>query len=266
MIFNVTAGISEFRRFSLIIMCLIFVSSCRTVKNVPYFENIPEDLDEPLALKMASYVPPKIQAQDILQISIKTLNPANTAMLEASAASIHSPESDKFAGYLVDSDGKIELPLVGKISVAGLTTSEAQDSVRARAAMYYKEPIVNIRIANFTVTILGEVTRPGQYVVPNERMTIIDALGLAGDLTIYGRRENVMLIRETNGEKNFIRYNLNHTDIFKGSNFYLRQNDVIYVEPAKNKVAATDVTTVRNISLITSITSVVVLAVSRIIL
>ncbi len=167
-------------------------------------------------------------------------------------------------GFLVDRDGNIELPLVKKIKVAGFTTSQAKEAIRQKAAIYYKEPVVNVRFANFYISILGEVNRPAQYTIPNEKATVLDAIALAGDMTVYGRRENVLLIRELDGKKYATRFNLNSSQVFENPYFYLRQGDVIYVEPNKARASVNDVRTVRNIGIITSIASVLIIAISRV--
>src|SRR5690606_35044928 len=167
------------------------------------------------------------------------------------------------SGFMVDKDGMIELPLVGKVPVAGKTTSEARELIRSRAAIYYKEPVVNVRYANFNITVLGEVARPSQYIVPNEKISILDAIAMAGDLTIYGKRDNVLLIRETEGAKQFTRFNLNSTEMFQNPNFYLRQGDVVYVEPSKSKAASTDMQRLRNLTLATSVINLMVILVIR---
>jgi len=138
-------------------------------------------------------------------------------------------------GYMVATDGTIELPLIGKIEIEGKTTAQAKELIRIRATKFYKDPIVNIRFANFTVMMLGEVGQPGPLTVTNEKMSIVDAISLSSDLTIQGKRDNIMLIREENGKKVFVRFDMNSTDIFKSPYYYLKSGDVVYVEPNKVK-------------------------------
>ncbi|HVW99346.1 MAG TPA: polysaccharide biosynthesis/export family protein, partial [Candidatus Babeliaceae bacterium] len=165
---------------------------------------------------------------------------------------------------LVDKNGYVDIPLAGKIKVGGLTTSEARDAITKVATTYFVNPVVNVRIINFKVTVIGEVMRPGQYTIQDEKASILDAIGMAGDLTIFAKRENVLLIRTVNNDKEFIRFDLNSSDLFKSPYFYLKQGDVIYVEPNKSKAATTDAAQARNISVITSISTVVVVVVSYI--
>ena len=121
---------------------------------------------------------------------------------------------------------------------------------------------MNVRLMNNKITILGEVAHQGIYSIPSERISIIDALGMAGDLTIYGKRENVLLIREENGERKFVRLNLNSSNLFQSPYFYLKQNDAIYVEPNKKKVNESDLASVRRVAIITSIVTTVVVMIS----
>ena len=138
--------------------------------------------------------------------------------------------------YLVDLNGFIEFPVLGNIKLGGLTRSQATQLLKTKLTDYIKDPIVNIRLANFTVTVLGEVNNPGTFTVEDERISLIEAIGLAGDLTIYGKRENVFLIREDNGVKRFTKFDLTSIKVVNSPNYYLTQNDVIYIEPNKAKI------------------------------
>jgi polysaccharide export outer membrane protein len=140
----------------------------------------------------------------------------------------------------VDANGAIELPLIGSLKVAGLTTMQARDTIKAKLTKYLKEPTVNIRFLNYKISVLGEVQRPSVYVIPNETITLPEALGLAGDMTIYGKRGNVLIIRDNNGKKEFGRVDLNSRDLFSSPYYYLHANDVVYVEPSAGRIAQTD--------------------------
>ena len=143
-------------------------------------------------------------------------------------------------GYLVDVTGAIELPLIGTLNVGGLTTMEAKELIKKKVADYLKEPTVNVRFLNYKVSVLGEVLHPSVYVIPNETITLPEALGLAGDMTIYGKRENVLVIRDENGKKIFGRVNLTTRDVYNSPYYYLHENDIVYVEPGKGRIAQTD--------------------------
>jgi polysaccharide export outer membrane protein len=165
-------------------------------------------------------------------------------------------------GYLVDKNGEIELPLVGRIKVGGMTTTEARNAIGGKASQFYKNPVVNVRFVNFRITVLGEVGSPGQYTVPAEKATIYDALGMAGDLTVGGKRNDILLMREEGGEKKFVRLDLNSKDLFQSPYFYLRQNDVLYVGPTKNRAVSADASTARTLGFVTIGLSIVTLVVT----
>ncbi len=255
-----------------LLLLILLSSSCSSVKNITYFENVPDSVKykNAFAVNQAAYSDPYIQPNDILQISVQTLDPQVNNLMGAAQTTSFSTQavatgggSGVVSGYLVDKNGFIELPLVGKLKVGGLTTSDARVAISKKASVYYKDPVVNVRFANFTITVLGEVNRPSQYVVPNEKVSVLDALGMAGDLTIYGKRENVLLIRDKNGIKEMVRFDLNNTALFSSPYFYLQQGDYLYVEPNKSKTATTDVAKTRTYSLLISGTAVMITLILR---
>jgi len=190
---------------------------------------------------VAKFTDPVIQSDDILIIniitadpqSVQVINQAFTYQAQGTATNIRSQE---ITGFFVDSEGNVELANIGKLHVAGLTTRQAKELIRAKVSIDFKDPNVNVRFANFKVSVLGEVNKPGSYTLPNEKVSVLDVLSLSGDLTIYGKRENISVIRESNGKKEIGRLNLNSTSIFSSPFYYMKQNDVIYVEPNKAKV------------------------------
>lgn len=233
-----------------------------------YFNNL--DADSLKAVSLPNYQEPTIQPDDILSINIQTIDPASTAVVNqvsaipaVGASSATTMGNQVITGFLVDKEGKISIPMLGSIEVAGLTTFQARQRIAERASKYFKDPTVQVRFANFKITVLGEVARPATYTVPNEKVTLLDAIGLAGDLTIYGKRDNVLLIRDHGGEKEFARFNLNSAEMITSPYFYLKQNDVIYVEPGKGKVAATNAARTQTISIIGSLLSVLIVAFTR---
>ena len=136
----------------------------------------------------------------------------------------------------MDTDGEINFPVLGAMKVEGVSTKILAADLTKTLADYLKSPIVNVRLTNFKVTVLGEVKVPGSYTIPNERISIIEAIGLAGDLTIQGRRSTVLLVREQEGERKFVTIDLTNKKLFNSPYFYLAQNDVIYIEPNKTKL------------------------------
>jgi polysaccharide export outer membrane protein len=247
----------------------VCLSSCGTTKKVPYFQNVVDSEVSRLPVT-AVFHEPTIQPDDILSISIFTIDPSTSMVVNqlgtqalGGVVSVAGSTNPSANGFLVDRNGEIQLSVIGKVKLLGLTTFQARDLIQGKALSSYNSPNVQVRYSNFKVTILGEVSRPATYTVPNERVTILDALGLAGDLTIYGRRENVLLIRDSGGEKQFARLNLNSKDLFNSHYFYLRQNDVIYVEPNKGKAASLNVARTQTITIIGTALTVLITLVSR---
>lgn len=221
---------------------LIALSSCTTAKKLKYFQDLPEN-DKMNEIGQAQFTEPVIQADDILSINVNTteadagqiINARNGVNLTAGINSATGTVGVG-AGYLVDKDGIVEIPIVGKVKLSGLTTQAAKEAVRTAAKRYFKDPIVDVRFANFKVTVLGEVNHPASYFLPNERVTILDAIGYAGDMTIYGKRNNVLIMRKDTQGKNYtVNVDMTRKDIINSPNFYLKQNDVVYVEPRRGR-------------------------------
>jgi len=247
----------------LVAFCIaILFASCASTKNVPYFKDIPDSTREKMVID-APYTDPLIIPDDILSITIITIDPNTSAPVNQAAtmpvATSNTGTPELVPGLLVDRNGEISLPIIGAVKVAGLTSYQAKQLIKTKAAKYYKDPDVQLRFANFKITVIGEVMHPATFTVPNEKVSVLDALGMAGDLTIYGRRENVLLIREDNGKKELFRLNLNSSDLFKSPYFYLKQNDVLYVEPNKSKAVQADAQQTRIITIAASIITGIIL-------
>jgi polysaccharide biosynthesis/export protein len=184
-----------------------------------------------------------IEPDDILQIVVDADNseiaePFNIKRFALSSNNVtsYSDSYNLILTYLVDADGFIQMPKLGNIKLAGLTRTQAIDYLREILKDYIKDPIVSLRISNFKVNVLGEVNKPGTYTISGERVTIFDALANAGDLTIYGQRQNIKLIRETDGRKEVVIINITDSDIINSPYYYLKQNDIVYVEPNQVKL------------------------------
>ncbi len=184
---------------------------------------------------------PKIQSQDILTITVTAADPKVTAPFNP--VSTNSPTNINSSlemalrpTYTVDQDGNIQFPMLGKIKVAGLTRLQAIDLLREKLSVYIKDPNVNMNFNNFRITVLGEVSKPGSFTIPTERITILEALGLAGDLTNSAVRTNILVVREQDGHKHIERLDLTQQDVLNSPYYYLAQNDVIYVEPNKTQI------------------------------
>lgn len=250
-----------------ILVAFCFTTSCVSNKKITYFQDI-QTVNQAKIENAMKFTEPTIQPDDILSVNIFTLSPQNGAIVNQAAATptlggnTNNSLSTQNTGFLVDKNGEIELSLVGKVKVAGLTTYQARELIREKVSADYKQPNVQVRFSNFKVSVLGEVNAPSTYTLPNEKVSILDALSLAGDLTIYGKRDNILIVRDFNDKKEFARLDLNSTDIFSSPFFYLKQNDVIYVEPNKARVSANNAAQIQTLGVITSIISVLVVAIS----
>jgi polysaccharide export outer membrane protein len=242
---------------SVIFTFLLSVSSCK-VERITMLKDIP-DTTTLRYVPLPSYTAPVIRPDDILNIIIQVLDPQyntilNQGNLTMSSGTVTggavSPQQAVVSGYLVSKDGYVHMPYIGNVYVKGLTTEQVRDTVISKISFYFKDPVVNVRFANFKVSVLGEVKNPSTFLIPNEKPTLMDALGLAGDLTIYGRRDNIMLIRENEGTKEITRLNLDSSRTITSRYFYLRPNDVIYVEASSSKVLSTDAYRNRNFAII----------------
>lgn len=258
----------------LLLLLAALTHSCATHKNIAYFKDIP-DSSRAIILN-PRYHALIIHPDDMLNIRVQTVE-ANTAQVPTPAASFPGAAqglSAEGAGgqmtsglntsseFLVDKNGNVDLPELGRIKLAGLTTLDARDTILSKAGLLYKNPTVYVRFANLKITVLGEVTHPGTYVLQNEKNTILDALGLAGDLTIYGKRENALLIRDSSGYTTMTRFSLTSTDIIKQNYYYLQQNDVIYVEPSRAKIASLDASQARVYAIVASVLSILIVLAS----
>jgi polysaccharide export outer membrane protein len=214
--------------------------SCTSTKKTVYFYNV----QDTTYLQRGPEIQTPIQENDILDIPISSLNaeasvPFNLPNNNTRSTTATGSETQP-GGYLVNTDGTIQMPILGSIKAAGLTKKELKDNITnlILSKKLLIDPIVEIRFLNFEVTVIGEVAKPTVITVPSEKISLLKAIGLAGDLTIYGKRENVLLIREENGKKKTRHINLNSSNFFNSPYYYLQPNDVVYVEPNKAKVAS----------------------------
>ena len=222
------------RLLCIVLLTSILLTSCATKKEVVYFQNASSY--ETLVDKHK--FTPKFKVDDLVSIYISTLDNEASAPFNlfrgASEGGIRAEQVD----YLVDEQGEIDFPVVGKVKIAGLSPEETRVMLRERLSEYLKDPIINIRLRNFSVTVLGEVKRPGTYPVVGEKITVLEAIGLAGDLTIKGQRENVMVIRDFDGTKVYTRMDLTKKEALSSPVYYLTQNDVVYVEPNQSAITS----------------------------
>ena len=269
---------AQFINYCILFILTSFLFSCTTTKNIPYFEDL-TDTSKIYTQNIKETYQVVLQPDDLIAITISSNNPEATAIFNMGGSLIQPPQvsstipatttittpanNSNANSYLLDRQGIIDFPVLGKIKAQGLTISQLEDSLKIQLDKYLQEPVVNIRLLNYKITVLGEVTRPATYTIPSERITVIDAIGMAGDLTIYGKRENVLLVREENGERKFVRLNLNSSNIFQSAYYYLKQNDIVYVEPNKAKVTSLNGNTLRTVGVVASVFGVLVLAFAR---
>lgn len=228
------------------LIVLLFLSSCSSQKKIAYFSNVSKTSADSINRSFFKAHETKICSNDMLSISVNGLDPVAVAPFNLPLVSYSSPGSENLyaapmlQSYLVDVNGNINFPVIGSIQLAGLTKSQAIKRIKEELSPYLKNAIVTIQFLNYKITVLGEVARPGQYSINNERVTVLDALGLAGDMTIFGKRENVLITRENNGKLEFVRLNLNSDEVFRSPYYFLQQNDVVYVEPNKVKAISSE--------------------------
>ena len=216
---------------------------------------------------ITNFNPIVIQPDDVLNIQVSSADPlAVQPFVLGGTEAPGAAGSDQGAsgmGYLVDAEGFVNFPTLGKVRMAGLTTRQANERLIELLNPYFEDtPIVNIRLVNFRVNISGEVKNPGSYNVPEERLTILEALVMAGDLSNYALRDSILVIREAGEQRSFGYVNLNSAEIFDSPYFYLHQNDVLYVRPHKSKRGAIRPPASNALPWVSAITSVVALIVA----
>ncbi|WP_299433921.1 polysaccharide biosynthesis/export family protein [uncultured Maribacter sp.] len=230
----------------------LFLSSCASKKDVVYFQNAS---DYETIVSDNSYTN-KFKIDDVISIHVSTLDPEASMPFNLFKGAEEGGIRPEQVDYIIDKNGEIDFPVLGAVKVVGLSPEETKELIKEKLSLYLKNPIVNIRLKNFSITVLGEVNRPGTYLVNGEQITILEALGLANDLTIKGMRDNVLVIRDFNGTKVYTRVDLTQKESLNSPVYYLTQNDVVYVEP--NKSAITSSTLDNRASIWVSIASVLI--------
>ena len=231
-----------FKKIVMSLLAAFVLTSCGSHKDLAYFQEIVESG----TLESVSGQINTIQPGDVLIISVSSSNPElaipyNLFSARSQVSSASGNSSSKISanvtaeGYTVDTNGDIQFPVLGAIHVADLTRSEIAALLKSKLEGVMPDPVVTVTLLNFYVTVIGEVVRPGTYNFPGDRLTLLEALGFAGDLSVYGNREKVMVIREENGTRHVEVLNLKSKDVFTSPYFYLKQNDVVYVEAVGTK-------------------------------
>ncbi|WP_426329316.1 polysaccharide biosynthesis/export family protein [Pedobacter sp. R-06] len=215
--------------FIAIYTCII--TGCAPRRDLVYFSNLAKQTSE---VKLQGQEV-KIQQNDLLSVSINSLNQESNVLFAVNTKNANAESNYKVEGYRVSKDGMINLPVVGNVRLEGLTIEQAQAAISKELDKYVKKPVVDVQLVNFKVTVIGEVNRPSTFTVQGDNINLLEALGMAGDMTVYGKRENILVIRQQDGQRVMKRLNLNNQDVMDSPFFYLKQNDVVYVEPDKSK-------------------------------
>ena len=247
-----------------VMIVVAFFTSCVTPKDVIYFQDAGD-------FKRYRNVTPYdvfIHQDDMLAILVNSqvteiAMPYNLPLTNYYVGG-DTYGQQRLLGYLVDKEGNIDFPILGKIHVEGLTRNQLRDLLKNKLieGEHLKEPIITINFLNFKVSVQGEVNRPGSFLISGERITLLEALSMAGDLTIYGRRDRVAVIREANGERFILYHDLSSTELFDSPCYFLQQNDIVYVEPNKRRVQQSNINQNNSVAVWLSITSVILTATS----
>ena len=253
-----------------LIIALFLFSSCGNTKKIPYLQDSEKiSASERNAIQPTVY-DARIMPNDLLTITVNTTDreagiPFNLLYPSGSLASASTSGAQSLQKYLVDNDGQINFPTVGMMHLEGMTRREAEQAILSRISKNFKEmPIVIVSFADYKISVVGEVARPGTYKVENEKVNVLQALALGGDMTIYGKRENVKIIREkADGQKQVIQIDMNDPYLIYSPNYYLQQNDVIYVEPNKVKAQNSEIGTMTTllfsgVSILVSVSNLVI--------
>lgn len=222
----------------MVVTVILMMVGCGSSKQVAYWQNI-DSIS--LAASKGLY-DAKIMPKDELTILVQTTDPLTSEPFNLRSTG-QTSSKNQITGYLVDNDGMINFPIVGKIHVAGLTKTECEDLIKSKIQPYLartENPLVSVRTSSYRITVIGEVNKPGVIPVATEKISLVEALAEAGDMTVYGKRDNVLLVREDkSGEKHKVRLNMNDANIINSPYYYLQQNDIVYVEPHKVKARNT---------------------------
>jgi len=222
------------KNFLILLSVITLLTSCATKKEIVYFQ----DADNLAERKNSRTFEPIIESNDILYVSISSMNEAVLMPFKRSTGMEGNMSNSNagLQGYLVNVDGDIRFPVIGNVSVAGKTRGQVEAELKSKLSEFITDVVVDVRIMNFKITVIGEVNNPGVYSIADERVTLPQALGLAGDLSEDGRRDNILVIREIDGQHQVSRIDLTKTDFFSSPYYFLKQNDVVYVEPSTKGV------------------------------
>lgn len=249
-------------------MCMaVLCTSCASYKKVVYLQDVEPLKQQVIEQKYEVY----IHNDDLLAIMVNSKNPElalpfNMPMISYQIGSESAPQQ-RVLGYLVDTNGEIDFPILGKMHVAGLTRLQLTELIKQRLTEedLIKDPVVTVQFLNYKVAVMGEVNRPGSFNISGDRITLLEALSMAGDLTIYGRRDRVAVIRENDGQRTILYHDLRSSDVFNSPCYYLQQNDIVYVEPNNSKAGQSEINQNKSVGVWLSAGSILVSIVSLIV-
>lgn len=224
--------------FTTFLILMVFLTSCASYKENSYFQGLERNPE--MGYKITNFSPPTIQPGDVLSLNVKSLNSDGSAIFNSGAVTTSKGNDGASStsannGYLVNKDGEIQLPFVHGVKVGQLSLEEAAATIKGKIAQYLKEPEVTVAFMNFKVSVLGDVGHPDVFNITDERFSITDALSKAGDLTPTANRKNVLLVREIDGKRKYVNIDLTSSRLFDSPYYYLKSNDLIYVEAGKGK-------------------------------
>ncbi|MGN6492925.1 MAG: polysaccharide biosynthesis/export family protein [Agriterribacter sp.] len=210
--------------------------SCGVGKKLAYLQDL-NDTTRIQEVRVAAFEPLKLQPDDQVQVSITSKSPEGSQLFAMMGTNITSGTSNQVIQnvYTISSKGTINMPLIGELTVGGLTTEQAREVVQKEAVQYVRDAMVGLSLMNFRITVMGEVTRPTTLQVAGEKVNVLEALGMAGDLTVFGKRNNIKVIRKAGDKVEVAHLNLNSSKVMRSPFYNLRQNDIVYVEPVKRK-------------------------------
>lgn len=219
------------KTYLLLLIYTFALCSCAERRNLVYFSNLAK-LSGDSKLEDQSI---KIQQNDLLRINVNSLSQESNLLFAVNSQNATTKSNEEPTGYRVSKEGNINFPVIGSVKVEGLTLAQTQEALAKELDKYVKKPMVEVQLLNFKVTVIGEVNKPSSFTIPGDHINLLEALGMAGDMTVYGKRDNVLIIREQNGQRIMKRLNLNQQDVLNSPFFILKQNDIVYVEPDKSK-------------------------------
>jgi polysaccharide biosynthesis/export protein len=256
---NSTLCLTNVLRVFVTTLILSMLASCASYDKVPYWQDL--DRSKVTSETITNLDMITIQPQDQISISVTSTNQEAANVFSNSIQNAGTNAASPVYGYVVDPNGEVLLPLVGTVKVSGLTSKQLAAKLQQQLATYLNTPTVYVRIVNFKVAVMGDVMRPNVYTSNGERLTVTEALSLAGDMNITGKRQDVILVREIDGKRTYIPIDMTSKNLFQSPYFYLKPNDLIYVQPTKLKLENAD-TGYQKASLIISALSLVAIAIS----